>query len=206
MLKFVRAKNDKTKTYLTVFHTQKSRGKILSEPCKCRRKDAWLGEGYYFWLEEEFAHYWGKDSKINSRTQYYCIYKAYIDIDTIYRVGTNYNSVNTRDNNPDKERILDATFSEKGYFLFRDYVEEAITHIRKNSGLSLSLKQVHRYLADEVWPNLNIKGIIYDDLPKNSPSREYSGIPPLFYKKRIQLVIFDLSLVKSFALHLDMQN
>ena len=32
-------------------------------PFKCRREDAWLGEGYYFWDSfVELAHWWGRES------------------------------------------------------------------------------------------------------------------------------------------------
>ena len=53
-----------------MFHTQEDRGTILTEPCQCRRRDAWLGTAYYFWGYEEDAIRWGQDSK-NGRFQVY---------------------------------------------------------------------------------------------------------------------------------------
>lgn len=191
--------------YLCVYHTQEAREKPLQEPCLCNREDAWLGVGYYFWLEEEFAHYWGKDSKLRERNSYYSIYKAFINRSLIYDTRDNYTKITSKVVEG-KEYILDATFSERGYSLFNEYVEEAIKHIQEHSDSSLSLAQVHRYLADKIWPKLNIKGIIYDDLPVNSKLRDYSQIPPLFYKKRIQLVIFDKKLIEGFKIHLHMGN
>ena len=201
MIKLAHPKNDPNKSYLVIFHTQETREHQLLEPCECNHKNAWLGKGYYFWLEEEFARAWGLNSKL-SKTGEYSIYKAYIDCSLIYNAGDNYIG-ETKDFSLKKDRILDATFSQRGYFLFKDYIEEAIKHIKKVSGRSLTLQEVHRYLADKVWPELGIKGIIYDDLPKN---QKHSKIPPLFYKKRIQLVIFDLDLVKGFKIYLDNQK
>ena len=177
--------NKNNKIYLLGFHAQKSGNALLRHPKKCTYGDAWLGEGYYFWLEEEFAHYWGQDFKVDYRNShsYYCIYTAYIN----------------------KTSILDATFSENGYNLFRTSVEEAISDF-KSQGLSLSLEKVHKYLADKIWPKLGITGIIYDDLPQNSQNRNYSESPPLFYKKRLQLVVFDLSNIEKFDVYKDMQR
>ncbi|EIJ44122.1 hypothetical protein BegalDRAFT_3303 [Beggiatoa alba B18LD] len=182
MIKYVTKKSDPTQRYLVVFHTQEARDEKLSMPLKCRRSDAWLGEGFYFWLEEEFAHYWGSDSK----KPIYCIYKGYL-LD---------------------KNILDATFSSKGYFLFVQHIDKAIEHIKRTYGRSPSLAEVHAYLADKIWHGLNIKGIIYDDLPKNSRSGEriYSEIKPLYYKKRIQLVLFDLDILEKFEIYQDNQE
>ena len=38
-----------------MFHTQENRESILTEPCLCKRRDAWLGTAYYFWGYEEDA-------------------------------------------------------------------------------------------------------------------------------------------------------
>lgn len=43
-------------------------------PFKCRREDAWLGEGYYFWDSfVELAHWWGRESLGNN----YVICRSY---------------------------------------------------------------------------------------------------------------------------------
>lgn len=183
MLKYVTKKSDPTQRYLVVFHTQEARDKELSIPIKCTRSDAWLGEGFYFWLEEEFAHYWGCDSK----KPIYCIYKGYL-LD---------------------KNILNATFSSKGYSLFVKEIEKAIACIKKHTPAHpISLAQVNRYLTDRIWPKLGIKGIIYDDLPQNPRlgTRTYSEIKPLYYKKRVQLVLFDLSTLERFEVYKDNQE
>lgn len=40
-------------------------------PFKCRREDAWLGEGYYFWDSfVELAHWWGRESLGNAESSF----------------------------------------------------------------------------------------------------------------------------------------
>jgi len=46
-----------------------------------KRKDAWLGEAYYFWDDLEDAHKWGTKSKKD--TGYYEIYKAKINCEDV---------------------------------------------------------------------------------------------------------------------------
>ena len=83
------------KNYTIGYHTQeyRSNAQPLEEPIKCKGRTAWLGIGYYFWTEIEFAHYWGQDFKKRA-TGYYDIYKA---------------NLNT-------ENCINTVFDEKGYF------------------------------------------------------------------------------------------
>lgn len=165
---------------ITGYHTQEfwEDSRPLTSPIKCVSPTAWLGVGYYFWTEIEFARYWGEDSK-KKKTGYYDIYWAHIE----------------------EENLLNACFSEDGYLLFRDSIDEVIQHF-KNNGLKVSLDEVSRYLADNYWPSMGVTGIIYDDLPQKalSPGRTYSVIPPLFYRKRIQIVVFNVENIVNFGL------
>ena len=54
------------------YHTQEDRGEKLSEPIICKKSNAWLGEGYYFWLDETDALFWGNWFK--KRTGKYDVY------------------------------------------------------------------------------------------------------------------------------------
>ena len=101
----------------------------------------------------------------------------------------------------DVRNCINAVFDEDGYFFFRDKIEEAIDHF-KNKGKKVSLEQVNRFLADNIWPRLGITGVIYDDKPINSnrSDRVHSEIPDLYYKKRIQVAIFDLKNIRNFNL------
>lgn len=175
----------KGKNYLIGYHTQEFRGNSpsLEKPIKCKTKIAWLGIGYYFWTEVEFAHYWGEDWKSNTGS--YDIYKSLLNID---------NCINT-------------VFDEEGYFFFRKNIEDTIDHFREK-GIDVTLEQVNRFLADEIWPNLGIHGIVYDDKPVNprKSDRIYSEIPDLYYKKRIQVVLFNLENIINFELYLEDQS
>ena len=44
---------------LTYFHTQEDRGKKLTNPVICKKNNAWLGEAFYFWENDDDANYWG---------------------------------------------------------------------------------------------------------------------------------------------------
>ena len=176
------------KTYLEGFHTQEFRenAPLLDEPILCK-KNAWLGIGYYFWIDEEFAHYWGEDFK-KRNTGYYDIYTALLDV----------------------ENCIDTTFNEKGYYFFKEKIEAAIQNIRTNS-INITLQELNRYLKKEFWTKLGVTGIIYDDLPVNplKKDRIYSEVEYtfnqkkqyLYYKKRIQVVIFNLEDVYDFEIH-----
>jgi hypothetical protein len=167
------------------YHTQEFREdqQPLTRPIMCVSSSAWLGVGYYFWTDIEFAHYWGQDSK-KRRTGFYDIYWAHIE----------------------EENLLNACFSEDGYFLFKDSIDAVIKHFNDNN-LEVSLDEVSRYLADNYWPQMGVSGIVYDDLPQKvtSPGRTYSVIPPLYYKKRIQIVVFNIKNITNFGLELEHQ-
>lgn len=174
----------KGKKYLVGYHTQEFRiTQALDEPIRCKLKNAWLGIGFYFWTELEFARYWGVDQK--KSTGYYDIYKAILDIDS----------------------CINAVFDEEGYFFFRNKIEETIDHFNKYNE-SVTLEKVNRFLAENIWPDLGIDGIIYDDKPTNprKSDRVYSEIPDLYYKKRIQVVLFNLVNISNFELLIEEQK
>ena len=132
-----------SKKMIIGYHAQEHRGiSFLAKPIQCLAKNAWLGVGYYFWVEELYARYWGEDFK--KQTGFYDIYSGLID----------------------DEKFINATFSEDGYYFFRAKIDVAITYL-KDSGVDVTLAKVHRFLAEKIWPKLGITGIIYDDLPHN---------------------------------------
>lgn len=163
----IEREKDVNKNLIKGYHTQESRADELKEPLKCEEDNAWLGQGYYFWLEEKFAHYWGEDSK--DATGEYDIYVTWIEYDN----------------------LIDATFDEEGYFFWKERIEQTIDKLEE-LGFDLDLKKVHEFLSENVWSKYGIKGIIFDDLPHNprGKARTYSEIPPLYYEKRLQLVIY----------------
>ncbi|MDA3910930.1 MAG: hypothetical protein PF448_06215, partial [Bacteroidales bacterium] len=62
---------------MTFYHTQEKRERELAEPIFCVKEDAWLGNAFYFWVEESDAVFWGTRKK--RKTGEYSIYKASIN-------------------------------------------------------------------------------------------------------------------------------
>ena len=156
-----------TKKTVRGYHTQECREIILDHPLKCRDRKAWLGFGFYFWLELVFAHYWGKDFKIRknnhkAKSDSYDIYSADLDI----------------------EKCINTVFNEEDYLNFVELIEDVIFHF-KNRQVPVTLEMINRFLADNIWKKHEITGIIYDDKPINpkNKNRIYSKIPDLYYKK-----------------------
>lgn len=178
--------NSNGASYVRGFHTQEARYHRLSFPAKCISKDAWLGEGYYFWTELRFAEYWGESSK-NRYTGAYEIYEAWIPLDN----------------------LLNAVFDEEGYNFFVSCIEKVTSALEEVHGNVVPIDQVHRYLYDFFWQENNIEGIIYSDTPHNpyrGPQR-YSNIllnegknQFFYFRKRIQIVIFESKKIKEFKL------
>ena len=152
------------KTSVKGYHVQEYRPTELEHPIKCCDRDAWLGFGFYFWLEVLFAHYWGQDKKSSGKSGSYDIYIADLNI----------------------EKCLNTVFNEEHYLFFIEMIEGAIKYL-KSKKKNLSLSEVHCYLSEIIWNKLGIEGIVYDDKPTNprNKKRIYSEIPDLYYIKRI---------------------
>jgi hypothetical protein len=185
----------KGKIYIIGYHTQENRGvSYLNYPRECKAIDAWLGKGNYFWVDLEFAKYWGVDYKIKGANGSYDIYNALLD----------------------DEYFLNATFNEEHYFYFKSWIEKAVNHF-KGLNKSFTLKRIHDFLRDNFYDDMGITGIIYDDLPSNpsnKPNRKYSVVIHsddkkqdfFYYNKRIQIVVFKLGNISNFAIHLEQQK
>ena len=178
------------KTTVRGYHAMECRETELSRPIKCVDKKAWLGFGYYFWLELIYAKYWGEDFKTRknnprAKAETYDVYTADLNI---------ANCINT-------------VFCEEDYVYFVKLVETAIQHF-KNMHKQVTLDMVHCYFAEKIWREHGVEGIIYDDKPTNPKhkNRIYSEIPDLYYKKRIQVVLFDLKNIRNFELYLENQK
>ena len=169
------------KTIIRGYHTQECRPDKLKQPLKGQDVNARLGGGFYFWIEENFAHNWGTISKSKGESGLYDIYTADLNI----------------------RNCLNTVFNEIHYLFFRKKIDEAIQQF-KSTKIPVALDTVNRFLADTVWKVYGIECIIFDDKPTNKPKKNliYSEIPDLYYNKRIQVVIFDLKNVKNFELDL----
>lgn len=189
----IKRKEINGKQLILGFHTQSWTAKTLNAPTCCNYRNAWLGRGYYFWLDKEIAKYWGEDfKKGEKRDGYYNIYHAWLDT----------------------ENCLNTTFDEEHYYFFCEKIAETIAFLTKNNqnGHDLSLKRVHEYLAENYWIPLGITGIVYDDLPSNSSfniDRKHSNISYeenkrtqyFYYRKRIQIVLFQQANIHEFGIN-----
>ena len=155
-----------------MYHTQEKRRDLLTSPIKCTNKQAWLGEGYYFWFDEEDAIRWGTKKKC--RGGYYQIYIANIESDS----------------------ILDTVFSEKHYFFWLKQIEKVALKFIKKTGVKPTLKQINDYFKERgTWDEVD--GILFQDIPENN---EHSLVLSFYYRKRIQIVIYNINVIKNFRL------
>jgi hypothetical protein len=153
-----------------MYHTVERRKERLTQPTVCERIDAWLGEGYYYWYDKRDAHEWGKKSK--RETGEYEIYHSDIDC----------------------EDILDTVFNEDHYLFWIRNIEQTAELIRKRTGTKPSVEEINEYFRDRnIWRELT--GIMFQDLPSN-PNR--SLVKDFFYKKRIQLAVYELGIILNF--------
>jgi hypothetical protein len=156
-----------------MFHTQGYELPYLVKPLMCKKLNAWLGTGYYFWYDEDDAIIWGLEAKTNWRK--FVVYMADVNCDD----------------------ILDTVFNEKHYMFFLKNMDRVADDIFKKLGRKATIKEVNDIInRNKVWKN--ITGIMYQDISQNP---ERNKIDKLHYRKRIQLVAFDLNIVSTFTVH-----
>jgi hypothetical protein len=157
-----------------MYHTQKTGYKDLTEPVLCKRRNAWLGFGYYYWDEIEDAIRWGNDPK-----QEFKSYDIYIS------------KINCLD-------VLDTVFNEQHYRLWLKQIEKLGNHWIKNTGNKLTLKEMNEWFRERAqWDS--VTGILFQDLPQNN---EYLLVINFYYRKRVQLAVFKKEIILSFDKHL----
>jgi hypothetical protein len=158
---------------MTFYHTQEKREKDLTEPIFCDKEDAWLGNAFYFWIEESDAIFWGITKK--RKTGEYAIYKASID----------------------DEDFLDTVFQKAHYEFWLNQIEKAAKKIIKKTGIKPSLKEINDYFYEnKIWTNFS--GILFQDISENPV---HYLVDKFQYKKRIQLALFDKEKINNFAHH-----
>lgn len=158
-----------------MYHTQEKWKQRLTEPIKCVREDAWLGEGYYFWDDLEFAHEWGRTSK--KRTGHYEIYETEINTD----------------------KVLDTVFNEEHYNFWLKQVEKVAKIIVKKTGLKATIKEINEYFVNRGDWN-EVDGIMFQDIPQNM---NFILVEGLWYKKRIQLVAYKKEIIVNFSFYIE---
>lgn len=154
-----------------MYHTQEKRQEPLTAPVCCKRSDAWLGHGYYFWEDESDAHIWGKLSKKESG--YYQIYKGDIVCDN----------------------FLDTVYDETHYKMWKEQIEKAATDYKNKTGKVPNIKVICNYIMNVAKWNTKMDGILFND----SPSSQRSLISYFPYRKRIQAVVYKIECVNNFC-------
>jgi hypothetical protein len=153
-----------------MFHTQEKRLYRLTAPMLCKKSDAWLGSGYYFWNDEVDAIHWGNNSKFF--TGYYEVYSATIDCDN----------------------VLDTVFNEKHYQFWLKSIEKAAKRIAKATGKKATIKEINTYFREQAnWKD--VTGIMFQDLPFSNDLL----VENFNYRKRIQLVAYSLQIIHNFT-------
>jgi hypothetical protein len=167
-----------------MFHTQENRGtNKLQGPVKCIRDDAWLGDAFYFWQNEEDAKMWGETSK--RKTGHYDVYKCNIDC----------------------ENVLDTVFNEEHYNFWIKKIELVAKIITKKTRCKPTIKELNTYFKERGDWN-EVSGIMFQDLPNKE---YYTIIKPIkygekqiyfTYRKRIQLALYNKELISNFVHYL----
>ncbi len=154
-----------------MFHTQEHRKDRLKWPIQCIKHNAWLGHAYYFWYDYIDAVSWGVNSK--KGTGKYEIYQAEIDC----------------------ENVMDTVFNEAYYNFWIKQVEKVAEKLNSTlHGRKCTLREINQYIKDKAdW---NVVGILYQDIPQ---SYNHSLVQDFFYRKRIQLAVFNMKIVSNFA-------
>jgi len=154
-----------------MYHTQEKRAIRLVAPIICTKPNAWLGNAYYFWVYEVDAIQWGHKSK--RKTGYFEIYNALINC----------------------ENLLDTVFGEKHYIFWLKQIEKAAKHITIKTGMKATLKEVNEYFKEKAkWSEIT-DGILFQDLPIS----EDLLVEGFYYRKRIQLAVYNLKIIRNFA-------
>ena len=116
---------------------------------------------------------WGNTSK--RRTGYYDIYISEINFDN----------------------ILDTVFNKEHYDFWIKQIEKAAKSITKLTNRKATIKQINDYFKERaVWNEID--GIQYENIPKNE---NYVYVEGFYYRKRIQLVVYNLLSISKFDYH-----
>jgi hypothetical protein len=155
-----------------MYHTQEKRDTLLVGPVQSPLSSSWLGKAYYYWYDGQDAFNWGITHKTD--TGYFEIYESDIDCTD----------------------VLDTVFNEKHYLFWMKEIEKIAKTIVKRTGRKPATKYINEYFRDHgIWNS--VTGIMFQDIPKNN---EYVMVIGFYYKKRIQLAVYDLRIVQTFTL------
>lgn len=155
---------------MEVFHTNEHKGTTFF--IWAEGVDQWLGDGYYFWQDYEFAEEWAKVRR-------YPVADIYtVDLDIDFKKD---------------EDVIDTVFNEEDYYKFIEKIEYFAKLYFKKFGVKPNLIDFNNFIQDnnyQLWRS--IKAIRFQDTPDNNErSKRYLLVNKFPYKKRIQIVVFD---------------
>jgi hypothetical protein len=169
---------------IKVFHTNQCRGDALQIPVFGTGKKQWLGDAYYFWQDYEFAEEWGYN-RICCGEEYKKGELTHFDI---YDAELNINFPS--------DDVIDSVFNEEDYSQFLMNLEKFAMAYKLKFGKKPNLEEFNDYIEDKnIWSS--IKAIRFQDLPANS-KRNYLKITNFYYKKRIQIAVYDVKIITKF--------
>lgn len=156
-----------------MYHTQEKQEKQLSFPVLCKRNDAWLGKGYYFWYDEEDAVQWGVKSKTS--TGKYEIYQSRVH----------------------GENFLDTAYNEQERKFYTAQIEKVAAVFFNKNGYKPNVRYICSYLNSAANWKSELDGIIFDDFPMGDTSM-VRGYP---YKKRTQAAVYNRYSIDGFTFY-----
>ena len=163
--------------FCNLYHTQEFRTPLLKLPVEATGNKQWLGDGYYFWHDFDFAQWWGNDKKckLKNISRKYSVYKASIVCQ--------------------EDDFIDTVFNEKDYVNFVNAIDRFAKIYQIQFGAKPSLVEFNDFIFDKrLWSN--IKVIRFQDIPKNDDLMAVNGF---YYKKRIQYRVTDTENIINFV-------
>lgn len=87
------------------------------------------------------------------------------------------------------------------HYFWVKQIEKAAKHISMKTGLKASLKEINQYFKEKAkWSEIT-DGIMFQDLPISDDLL----VKDLYYRKRIQVAVYNLEIIHHFAFHFDME-
>ncbi len=161
---------------IEVYHTQECRPQTLNFPVLAEGFEQWLGDGYYFWQDYDFARWWGYNKKCPHPSRQFSVFIATLDFN--------------------EADFIDTVFNEQDYYNFVKNVEKFAKAYQNKYKQKPTLEDFNDFIADHnIWDNIKI--IRFQDLPENNDLVEVKGY---YYKKRIQIRVNEPDIISKFAL------
>lgn len=158
------------------YHTQEKWSNRLTGPVICEDPQAWFGTAYYFWYYEDDAITWGYNFK--NKTGYFEVYKAFII----------------------SENLFDTVFNESHYLSWCKQIEKVLTRFAART-FKPTFEEINKYFKENKYFE-DFDGILFQDI-SNKPN--YYTIPGFFYRKRIQIAVYNSGIINDFEFSMELQ-